>query len=157
MVSGAGFGVGDGDAAGFSAGVADTSTGGDESLDAVLPADSHRIASAAKPAMSATPIPIATHNTFEPSLDSDRGACGAGVDLTTSIGPLEVAYAWAGTFGETKDGLAYIGVHPQYPHAYFALGYGGNGITFSLIAAEIIRGCFLGHANPDAHIFRFGR
>jgi len=71
--------------------------------------------------------------------------------------PLEVAYAWAGTFAETKDGLAYIGVHPRFPHSYFALGYGGNGITFSLIAAEIIRDCFLGKKNRDAHIFRFDR
>jgi len=70
---------------------------------------------------------------------------------------LEVAYAWAGTFGETKDGLAYIGVHPRHPHAYFALGYGGNGITFSLIAAEIIRDSFLGRNNTDAGIFRFDR
>jgi glycine/D-amino acid oxidase-like deaminating enzyme len=71
--------------------------------------------------------------------------------------PLEVAFAWAGTFGETQDGLAYIGVHPRFPHAYFALGYGGNGITFSLIAAEIIRDEFLGRKNRDAPIFRFGR
>jgi len=71
--------------------------------------------------------------------------------------PLEVAYAWAGTFGETKDALPYIGVHPRLPHTYFALGYGGNGITFSLIAAEIIRDGFLGKKNPDAHVFRFGR
>jgi glycine/D-amino acid oxidase-like deaminating enzyme len=71
--------------------------------------------------------------------------------------PLEVAFAWAGTFGETKDGLAYIGVHPRFPHAYFALGYGGNGITFSLIAAEIIRDCFLDRKNRDARLFRFGR
>ncbi len=70
---------------------------------------------------------------------------------------LEVAYAWAGTFGETKDGLPYIGVHPRYPHAYFALGYGGNGITFSVIAAEIIRDLYFGQQNRDAHIFRFGR
>ena len=70
---------------------------------------------------------------------------------------LEVAFAWAGTFGETKDGLAYIGVHPKFPHTYFALGYGGNGITFSLIAAEIIRDGFLGRKNRDASIFRFGR
>lgn len=70
---------------------------------------------------------------------------------------LEVAYAWAGTFGQTKDGLAYIGVHPRYPHAYFALGYGGNGITFSLIAAEIIRDSFVCRTNGDAHTFRFGR
>ncbi len=71
--------------------------------------------------------------------------------------PLEVAFAWAGTFGETKDGLAYIGVHRRFPHTSFALGYGGNGITFSLIAAEIIRDGFLGKTNPDAPIFRFGR
>ena len=70
---------------------------------------------------------------------------------------LEVAFAWAGTFATTKDGLAYLGVHPRFPHTYFALGYGGNGITFSLIAAEIIRDCFLGRKNRDAHIFRFGR
>jgi len=70
---------------------------------------------------------------------------------------LEVAYAWAGTFGTTKDGLAYIGVHPRFPHASFALGYGGNGITFSLIAAEIIRDTFLGRSNRDAALFRFGR
>ena len=70
---------------------------------------------------------------------------------------LEVAYAWAGTFGETKDGLAYIDLHPRFPHTYFALGYGGNGITFSLIAAEIIRDYFLGRKNHDARLFRFGR
>ena len=70
---------------------------------------------------------------------------------------LEVAFAWAGTFGETKDGLAYIGVHPKFPHTYFALGYGGNGITFSLIAAEIIRDGFLGRKNQDAKLFKFMR
>lgn len=70
---------------------------------------------------------------------------------------LEVAYAWAGTFGETKDGLAYIGIHPRFPHTCFALGYGGNGITFSAIAAELIRDAFLGRTRRDASIFRFGR
>ena len=70
---------------------------------------------------------------------------------------LEVAYAWAGTFATTKDGLAYIGVHPRFPHASFALGYGGNGITFSLIAAEIIRDGFLGRKNQDAKLFKFMR
>jgi len=70
---------------------------------------------------------------------------------------LETSYAWAGTFGETKDGLAYIGVHPRFPHCYFALGSGGNGITYSVIAAEIIRDQFLNRPNRDAPIFRFGR
>lgn len=69
----------------------------------------------------------------------------------------EVAFAWAGTFGETKDGLAYIGVSPEMPHAYFALGYGGNGITYSMIAARIIADLYQGIENPDAQLFRFDR
>ena len=70
---------------------------------------------------------------------------------------LEVSYTWAGTFGETEDGLAYIGQTPEFPHAYFALGYGGNGITFSAIAAKIITDLHLDRPNPDADIFRFDR
>jgi glycine/D-amino acid oxidase-like deaminating enzyme len=70
---------------------------------------------------------------------------------------LEVAYSWAGTFGETKDGLAYIGSVKEYPSAYFALGYGGNGITYSMIAAELIRDLICGHPTPDAEIFSFER
>lgn len=69
----------------------------------------------------------------------------------------EPAFVWAGTFGETKDGLAYIGETPELPHAYFALGYGGNGITFGQIAARIITDLFVRRANADAHVFRFNR
>jgi len=71
--------------------------------------------------------------------------------------PIEPEASWAGVFGETKDGLPYIGPHPDFPLGLFALGYGGNGITFSLIAAEIIRDMILARSNPDAHIFRFNR
>lgn len=67
------------------------------------------------------------------------------------------AYAWAGTFAETKDGLAYIGSPPDRPRAYFALGYGGNGITYSVIAAQLIADLHTGLPNADADVFRFGR
>ena len=69
----------------------------------------------------------------------------------------EPEYLWAGTFAETKDGLAYIGESPELPGAYFALGYGGNGITFGVIAARIIADLCVRRPNPDAHIFRFDR
>lgn len=69
----------------------------------------------------------------------------------------EVAYGWGGTFAETPDGLPYIGTHPRVPHTYFALGYGGNGITFSLIAAEIIRDLVCEGASRDAELYRFDR
>ncbi len=71
--------------------------------------------------------------------------------------PLEVAYAWAGTFGETEDGLAYIGETRDLPGVYFALGYGGNGMTYSVVAAQLIRDAFLGRPNPDAEVFSFDR
>lgn len=71
--------------------------------------------------------------------------------------PIEVAYSWAGTFGETKDGLAYIGSVPDRPLCHFALGFGGNGITYSVVAAEMIRDAILGRHNKDACLFRFDR
>jgi glycine/D-amino acid oxidase-like deaminating enzyme len=70
---------------------------------------------------------------------------------------LAVDYRWAGTFGETKDGLAYIGSIRQMPRCHFALGFGGNGVTFSVIAAEIIREVLCGRVHPDARLFRFDR
>jgi glycine/D-amino acid oxidase-like deaminating enzyme len=67
----------------------------------------------------------------------------------------EIAYSWAGTFGETRDGLAYIGENKQFPNAYFALSYGANGTTYAVVAAEIIRDLYLGRTNKDAVIFSF--
>lgn len=66
-------------------------------------------------------------------------------------------FAWAGTFSSTKDGLPYIGSIAGKPRSYFSLGFGGNGITFSVIGAEIIRDHLLGKKNSDAAIFSFQR
>lgn len=71
--------------------------------------------------------------------------------------PFEVATSWAGTFGTTADGLPVIGQHREVPHVWFALGFGGNGTVFSLIAAEIIRAGILGERDPDAALFGFER
>jgi len=71
--------------------------------------------------------------------------------------PLKPDFSWAGAFATTKDGLPYIGTIPERPHAYFALGFGGNGITFSVIAAEIIRDMIDGKKNINADLFSFNR
>jgi glycine/D-amino acid oxidase-like deaminating enzyme len=65
--------------------------------------------------------------------------------------------AWAGTFAETKDGLAFIGKLPKRDRTYYALGYGGNGITFGVIAAKLIVDLYLGRPNADAPVFSFER
>lgn len=66
-------------------------------------------------------------------------------------------FSWTGTFGTTKDGLPYIGPYSKLPNSYFALGFGGNGITFSVIAAQIITDMLTGKDNPDAQLFSFDR
>ena len=70
---------------------------------------------------------------------------------------MEVAYSWAGTFARTADGLPWIGRHPELKNTWVALGYGGNGITFSQIAAEMIRDDLIGRKNKDSEVFGFGR
>jgi len=71
--------------------------------------------------------------------------------------PFKREYAWCGTFGATKDGLPYIDRGPRERNSFYALGMGGNGITFSLIAAENIRDRILGRPDPDTNMFRFDR
>jgi glycine/D-amino acid oxidase-like deaminating enzyme len=71
--------------------------------------------------------------------------------------PLEVATAWAGTFGKTPDGLPFIGGHPAAPRTWFALGYGGNGITYSLLAAELFRDFLTTGKTRDLDLYGFER
>ena len=66
-------------------------------------------------------------------------------------------FSWGGTFGSTKDGLPYIGVSPEYAHSFFCLGFGGNGITFSVQGRQIIVELLAGKAHPLAKLYRFGR
>jgi len=71
--------------------------------------------------------------------------------------PFHLDFCWAGTFIETEDGLPYVGSIKNLPHTYFALGYGGNGITFSQLAAEILCDLLMGKENKDAEIYSFSR
>jgi len=49
-----------------------------------------------------------------------------------------VAFSWSGAFDTTQDGLPLIGTVPGCKNIYAAFGYGGNGITFSFLAAELL-------------------
>jgi glycine/D-amino acid oxidase-like deaminating enzyme len=71
--------------------------------------------------------------------------------------PMVPEFSWTGTFSATKDGLPFIGKYKKLKHSYFSLGFGGNGITFSLIGAMIINDMLLGKENKYAHLFSFER
>jgi glycine/D-amino acid oxidase-like deaminating enzyme len=66
-------------------------------------------------------------------------------------------YTWTGVFAETPDGLPYIGTHRRYPKHLFALGYGGNGMTASFLAATFLLKRYLKSPSPDEALFAFDR
>jgi len=66
-------------------------------------------------------------------------------------------FVWAGTFGETKDGLPYIGEHKKFKNSYFVLGFGGNGITFSVTGMEMVSLFMQNKKHPLTKYFKFGR
>lgn len=65
-----------------------------------------------------------------------------GIDFTPD-------YIWAGTFGETEDGLPYLGRPNPEINEHYVLGFGGNGITYSVMAMDAI----LDSLNHRDHIF----
>ncbi|MGL4397464.1 MAG: NAD(P)/FAD-dependent oxidoreductase [Hyphomicrobium sp.] len=66
---------------------------------------------------------------------------------------LTVDYAWAGAFADSPTGLPIIRPHPAIRGAFVILGCGGNGITFSVIAANMARRWVSGRRDADAELF----
>lgn len=62
-------------------------------------------------------------------------------------------FEWSAAFAVTPDGLPMIGNLPHMKNVFVTMGFGGNGITFSQIAAELISGEILGHHDADWDLF----
>lgn len=69
----------------------------------------------------------------------------------------EADYHWTGSFGASDSGTPSIGRVPGKRRSLAVLGYGGNGITFSMLAAQIIRGIVTGRGDPDEQLFALRR
>jgi glycine/D-amino acid oxidase-like deaminating enzyme len=70
---------------------------------------------------------------------------------------LDIGFRWSGTFDTTRDGLPLIGPVPGAKGVYAAYGYGGNGITFSYLAAQLIGGLINGSHSPLLDDFALDR
>lgn len=66
-------------------------------------------------------------------------------------------YSWSGSFGDSTTGTPTIGPVPRMPNCYAAMGYGGNGITFSMMAGQMLRGIITGVGDPDSDLVSFAR
>ena len=70
---------------------------------------------------------------------------------------LEIDCRWSGMFDGTHDGLPLIGAVPGAKNLFAGYGYGGNGITFSYIAAELIGSLIAGGTSPLLEDFALDR
>ncbi|RUR33324.1 FAD-binding oxidoreductase [Vreelandella andesensis] len=67
-------------------------------------------------------------------------------------------FSWGGTFAETDDGLPFFGPHESHgSRVHFAMAYGGNGISYSMIGAKLLRALIEGKQHPLAALFSFQR
>lgn len=66
----------------------------------------------------------------------------------------EIDYSWAGAFGESATGLPNIGPVEGMDHTWAVMGFGGNGITYSVIASQVVAAAIRGGNDPDADLYR---
>lgn len=71
--------------------------------------------------------------------------------------PFTPDYSWAGTFGETKDGLPYFGKKNPQSKQHYILGFGGNGITFSVMGMQAIMHSINNTPHPYLEYYKFDR
>lgn len=94
------------------------------------------------------------HKTGQASDQQGRYAKLKGL-LKRLIPEAEVVHQWSGQVIETNDGLPYIG--EIAPKQFVATGYAGNGMTFSVLAAQMICDAIQGRKNPWQELFSVDR
>lgn len=71
-----------------------------------------------------------------------------------AISGLQPEYGWEMAYGQTADGVMYIGPHRNYPRHLFALGGGGDSVTGAFLSARILMRALGRH--PDKADAAFG-
>ena len=74
-----------------------------------------------------------------------------------TISGLQPAYGWDLPYGETADGLMYIGPHRNYPRHLFGLGGGGDSITGAFVAARLLTRAVRGETEKGDEVFGWTR
>ena len=73
------------------------------------------------------------------------------------ISGLQPAYGWEMVYGETADGLMYIGPHRNYPRHLFALGSSGDTLAGAFLAARILSRAARGELDKADEVFGWTR
>jgi glycine/D-amino acid oxidase-like deaminating enzyme len=73
------------------------------------------------------------------------------------ISGLQPEYGWEMVYGETADGLMYIGPHRNYPRHLFALGSSGDTLAGAFLAARILARAARGELDKADEVFGWTR
>src|SRR4029453_8352603 len=65
---------------------------------------------------------------------------------------LQPEWGWESSYGETADGLPYIGPHRNYPRHLFALGGAGDSLTGAFLAARVLGDGAAKHARRGTRV-----
>lgn len=74
-----------------------------------------------------------------------------------AISGLQPEYGWEAPYGETADGLMYIGAHRNFPHHLFALGGSSRSVTGAFVAARILARGVQGASERADEVFGWTR
>jgi glycine/D-amino acid oxidase-like deaminating enzyme len=74
-----------------------------------------------------------------------------------AISGLQPEYGWEAAYGETADGLMYIGHHRNYPRHLFALGGTPHSSTGSFVAARMLLRALRGRPEKADDVFGWAR
>lgn len=77
--------------------------------------------------------------------------------LFPKIKDIEVEYRFNGLFGESQDGLPYVGEYNKLPNYYFNLGYGSNGILYAVLGAKLLTDIYFNRASEMKELFKIER
>ena len=73
--------------------------------------------------------------------------------LFPALRGIDLDYSWWGWVDVSHDMMPRITGLPDLPGAYYALGYGGNGVMYSAMAGRRMAQLVAGEAVPDLPIF----
>jgi glycine/D-amino acid oxidase-like deaminating enzyme len=86
-------------------------------------------------------------------LPEKRDALARKLAALAGVADVPVDCVWSATFGSSPDGLPAIGPAANYDGLWLASGFGGNGISFAALGAELIASGIAGETDLSSRYF----
>lgn len=78
-------------------------------------------------------------------------------NMFPNIKDIEVQYKYCGAFASTKDNMGFLGKDPNNEKLWYCLGYGANGILFSILGGGMLSKLYLGEEDKNLNLFKVDR